>query len=102
MPNVTEEAVMNSLSQVIDPEINIDIVSLGLIYNVDVKENDEVHVIMTLTTPGCPMAGMLAQNAEQAVMSMDGVKDVLIEVSFEPPWAPSMMSEEAKKKLGIS
>lgn len=48
------------------------------------------------------MAGMLAQNAEQAVMSMDGVKDVLIEVSFEPPWAPSMMSEEAKKKLGIS
>jgi len=101
MAKVTEDQVMAKLSTVMDPEINLDIVSLGLIYNVEISEDDEVHVIMTLTTPGCPMAGMLAQGAESALLNMNGVKDVLIEVVFEPPWNPSMMSDEAKKQLGL-
>jgi len=101
MPNLTEEKVMEALSHVNDPEVNVNIVDLGLIYNVEINDKDEVHVLMTLTTPGCPMGATLAEGAEAAVMGLEGVKDVLIEVTFEPPWNVNMMSDFAKDKLGI-
>ncbi|MBZ0266143.1 iron-sulfur cluster assembly protein [bacterium] len=101
MPKVSEEQVLGALATVNDPEINVNIVDLGLIYNVDINDADEAHVIMTLTTPGCPMSQTLAQGAEQSVMNLDGIKDVLIEIVFDPPWTPAMMSDSAKKLLGI-
>ncbi len=101
MAAVTEEQIMDALHTVIDPEIHIDIVELGLIYNVSINEANEAHVLMTVTTPGCPLVNKLAQDAETAVMNLEGVKDVLIEVTFEPPWNVNMMSDYAKEKLGV-
>ncbi|MBD3166919.1 DUF59 domain-containing protein [bacterium] len=101
MAELTEDKIMDALTEVIDPELHIDIVSLGLIYNVDINDDKEVHVLMTLTTPGCPLGQSIAQGAEQAVLKTEGVKDALIEVTFEPPWNVNMMSDLAKDQLGI-
>ncbi len=101
MATLTEEKIMEVLGTVIDPELHIDIVNMGLIYNVKINDDNEVYVLMTLTTPGCPMGHQIAQMCEQAIMQHDGVKDVLIEVTFEPPWNVNMMSDFAKDKLGI-
>ncbi len=101
MAELTEEKIMDALSTVIDPEIHINIVELGLIYNASINDSNEVHVLMTVTTPGCPLINKLAQDAEKAVMDLEGVKDVLIEVTFEPPWNVNMMSDYAKEKLGV-
>ncbi|MEE8640563.1 MAG: iron-sulfur cluster assembly protein [bacterium] len=98
---VTEEAVMESLGTVNDPEIpGMSIVDLGLIYGVAV-EGGKVDVKMTVTAPGCPMAHYMAEMAKKAVEEMEGVDEANVEVVFEPPWKPEMMSDEAKKKLGF-
>ncbi len=99
--SVTEQQVMDALSTVNDPEVSLNIVDLGLIYDVKINEDNEVHVVMTLTMTGCPLGQTLAQGAESAIMGIDGVKDVLIEVTFEPSWNANMMSDFAKEKLGI-
>lgn len=96
---VTKAQVREALKRVIDPEIGINIVDLGLIYDVKV-ENDVAHVYMTLTVPGCPLANMLTQQAEKAVRAVEGIKDVKLELTWDPPWNPKMMSEDAKRKLG--
>ncbi len=101
MSKITEDSIMDSLTKVMDPELHIDIVNLGLIYDVKINDDDEAHVLMTLTTPGCPMGQSIAQDAESAVMGVEGVKDVLIEIVFEPPWNVNMLSEIAKDKLGL-
>ncbi len=101
MANVTTEAVYDALATVIDPELHMNIVDLGLIYDVKVNENDEVHVVMTLTSMGCPLGDTIARNCEAAVLGLDGVKDALIEIVFEPPWNLNMLSDYAKDKLGI-
>jgi len=98
---LTEERVMDALSEVIDPELDINLVDLGLIYSVTINEENEVHVLMTLTTMGCPMGESIAKSCEQAVLGMEGVKDALIEVTFEPPWNINMMSDFAKDRLGL-
>ena len=98
---VTEEKVKEALSQVVDPEIGLDIVNLGFIYEVDINEG-KVEVNMTLTTRGCPMHQFLGKQAEEAVKSIDGVEDVAISIVFDPPWNPKMMSQAAKDKLGFS
>lgn len=98
---LTEDRVMDALSTVIDPELNINIVDLGLIYSVKIDEKNEVHVLMTLTTMGCPMGDSIAKGAETAVMDIESVKDVLIEITFEPPWNMNMMSDFAKDRLGL-
>ena len=98
---VTEDRVMDALQEVIDPELNINIVDLGLVYSVSINDDNEVHVLMTLTTMGCPMGESIAKSSEQAVMAIEGVKDVLIEVTFEPPWGINMMSDFAKDRLGL-
>jgi metal-sulfur cluster biosynthetic enzyme len=92
---------MEALGTVNDPEIpGLSIVDLGLIYGVEV-EGGKVAVRMTVTAPGCPMAHFMAQMAKEAVEGLDGVDEADVEVVFEPPWNPEMMSAEARKKLGF-
>lgn len=96
----TQDDVLKALSTVIDPEIGISITDLGLIYGVQV-EGGKVDVKMTLTTVGCPMANRLRQDAQDAVARMEGVTEAQVELIWDPPWNPSMMSEEARMRLGI-
>jgi metal-sulfur cluster biosynthetic enzyme len=98
---LTQEEVYNSLREVYDPEIPVSIVDLGLIYDVIISSGSNVNIKMTLTTPGCGMGAMIAQQAEAAVIEA-GADNVLVEVVWDPPWNPDMMSEEAKQKLGIT
>ena len=99
---ITQEQVIEALKECYDPEIPVNIVDLGLIYGVDVIPEDQVKVTMTLTTPGCGMAHSIAMQAKQRVFQIPGVKDATVTVVWEPPWDPSRMSEEAKKKLGMA
>ncbi len=97
---VTAEEVRDVLKNVYDPEIPVNVVDLGLIYNIAVDEGN-VDVTMTLTAPGCGMGPMIAQQAEWAISEIDGVEDVEVEMVFDPPWSPEMISEDGKKLLGI-
>ena len=96
---VTKEMVLEVMSNIYDPEIPVDIVNLGLIYDVDIQDGN-VQIKMTLTSPGCPTAGELVYEAQTLVEEMPGVKEVTVEVVWDPPWDPSRMSEEAKQALG--
>ena len=84
-----------------DPEIPVNIVDLGLVYDVQVKDTGDVYVQMTLTFPGCGMGPYIGQQAEWAVQELDGVEEVEIEMVFDPPWSPELISEEARSQLGI-
>lgn len=95
------DLIIDNLKEVYDPEIPVNIYDLGLIYNIDVDENNKANVIMTLTAPGCPVADMLVEDTRQAALSAEGVEDVHVELTFEPPWDKSMMSEEARLELGF-
>ena len=97
---VTKEGVIEIMKQVYDPEIPVNVVDLGLVYDVAVSEGD-VHVLMTLTAPGCGMGPMIAQQAEFAISEVEGVDDVEVEMIFDPPWNPDMITEDGKKLLGI-
>ena len=97
---LTTEAVYESLKTVFDPEIPVNVVDLGLIYDVQVTKGD-VYVQMTLTFPGCGMGPFIAQQAEWAIQDVEGVEDVEIELVFDPPWSPDLISEEARSQLGI-
>lgn len=99
---ITAEQVREALKECYDPEIPVNIVDLGLIYDIQVSPEDEVLVTMTLTTPGCGMAQNIALQAKAKAMAVPGVKDAKVTVVWEPPWDPSRMSDEAKKKLGWS
>ncbi|MGM0640083.1 MAG: metal-sulfur cluster assembly factor [Thermotogota bacterium] len=101
MPKVTEEQVIKALENVYDMEIGFDVVSLGLIYNVDIDDNNNVHVDMTLTTPMCPLAGMMVEDAKSKVSQVEGINEVDVELTFDPPWDPSKASEEVRRLLGI-
>ena len=101
MANVTVEEVTEALKEVYDPEIPVNVVDLGLIYGVDVDEDDHVHVSMTLTAAGCGMGPFIAQQAEWAIADVDGVKDVDVEIVFDPPWSPDLITEDGKKLLGL-
>lgn len=100
---ITKERVMEVLKNCYDPEIPINIVDMGLIYGVDVNnEEGKVHVTMTLTGQGCPAHQSMSEDARMRVLtSVDGVKDCVVEVVWEPPWHPRMMTPEAKRQLGI-
>ena len=97
---VTKEDVLTALSEVMDPELGVSLVDLGLIYDVDVAE-DKVDVKMTLTAPGCPMHSIMRQNAQDRITKMEGVSEANVQVVWDPPWKPEMMSEKAKKQLGF-
>ena len=97
---VTQEEVLEALKTVYDPEIPINVVDLGLVYEVKVN-GANVYVQMTLTAPGCGMGPHIAQQAEWAVADVEGVEDVQIEMVFDPPWSPDRISEEAKASMGL-
>ena len=92
--------IYESLKAVYDPEIPVNIVDLGLIYDVQINDSN-VYVQMTLTAPGCGMGPYIAQQAEWAIQELDGVEDVEIELVFEPAWSPDLISEDARNQLGI-
>jgi metal-sulfur cluster biosynthetic enzyme len=96
----SEDDVMDALSNVIDPELGLDFVELGLIYGVEVDQGN-VHVTFTLTTPGCPIGPQVTEQIEEFVGELDGVKTVESEMVFTPPWSPEKMSEDAKFALGF-
>lgn len=106
---ITPELIREGLKKVIDPELNINIVDLGLVYDVQLspeKKGNEPWVIitMTLTTPGCPLAGMFEQMTKDALWGTPGLDvdhDIKIILTFDPPWVSDMMSEEAKAELGL-
>lgn len=95
------EKIVSVLKSIYDPEIPVDIYELGLIYDVLVNEENEVKILMTLTTPNCPVAETLPVEVEEKVKSLDMVKDAEVEITFDPPWTQDLMSEEAKLELGL-
>ncbi|AWV22748.1 putative cytosolic protein [Roseomonas mucosa] len=98
---VQEDAVLNALKTVFDPEIPVDIYEMGLIYAVEIGEDGTVKVEMTLTTPSCPSAQELPTMVEEAVRTVPNVSDVEVEVVWDPPWDPSRMSEDARLALNM-
>jgi len=95
------EDVVDVMRSIYDPEIPVDIYELGLIYDVNVSEDGDVHILMTLTSPNCPVAESLPEEVREKASSLDAVKEVEVEITFDPPWNKDMMSEEAKLELGM-
>ena len=95
------EKIVKVLKTIYDPEIPVDIYELGLIYDVFVNEDNDVKILMTLTSPNCPVAESLPAEVEEKVKSLDELKDVEVEITFDPPWTQELMSEEAKLELGL-
>ena len=101
---VTKAMVMKKLGKVMDPELHVDIVSLGLIYDVEFQtQNSKLHITMTLTTPGCPLAPVIDTLIRDALEGIPGLRreDIELELVWEPAWTKDMMSEETKLKLGM-
>ena len=95
------DKIVGVLKSIFDPEIPVDIYELGLIYDVFVNEDSEVKILMTLTTPNCPVAETLPKEVEEKVKSLDEVTDAEVEITFDPPWSKDLISEEAKLELGL-
>lgn len=95
------DRVIDVLHTVYDPEIPVDVYELGLIYNIEVSDKGEVYILMTMTTPNCPMIESLPQEIKEKIKAMEGVNGVRVEVTFDPTWDKDMMSEEAKLQLGF-
>jgi len=98
---VIKNEAVEKIKTIYDPEIPVNIFELGLVYEVTVKDNKDVHVLMTLTAPACPAAEILPEEVQEKVGSVEGVEEVEVEITFEPPWDMEMMSDEAKLELGF-
>lgn len=98
---VLGEQIVEVLRSIYDPEIPVDIYELGLIYDVQVSTNSDVKVLMTLTSPNCPVAESLPEEVKERVRSINDVNEVEVELTFDPPWDKDMMSDEAKLELGF-
>ena len=96
-----EQKIINMLKTIFDPEIPVDIYELGLIYEINIDENFDVEIVMTLTSPNCPVAETLPVDVENKVEEVHGIKSVKVNIVFDPPWERDMMSEEAKLDLGM-
>ena len=96
-----EGEIVNILKYIYDPEIPVNIYDLGLIYNIDADENNNVEITMTLTAPNCPIADQIVQEVETQLKNIDGVNEVNVNLVFDPPWDKEMMSDEAKLELGL-
>lgn len=96
-----ESEIVNVLKYIYDPEIPVNIYDLGLIYNIDVDENNNVEIDMTLTAPNCPIADQILQEVEDQVKNIEDVKETKVNLVFDPPWDKEMMSDEAKLELGM-
>ena len=99
--NKLEADIIAVLKTVYDPEIPVSIYDLGLIYNIDIKQNKDVAILMTLTTPHCPVAQVLPKQIEDAVATLEEVGEVKVEITWEPEWKTDMMSESARLELGL-
>ncbi len=97
---LTKKEVMKVLEKVMDPEINISIVALGLIYGIDINGSN-AKIRMTLTTPHCPMGALIVEDVRNAAKKIKGIKNVEIELVFDPPWSPERLSKDVRKKLGF-
>ena len=97
----TQQDVIDIVKTIFDPEIPVDIYELGLIYDIMINEDFDVKIMMTLTTPNCPVAETLPVDVEEKVKTIEGVNDVKVEITFEPAWSQDLMSDEAKLELGI-
>jgi len=95
------EKIVDVIKTIYDPEIPVDIYELGLIYDVFVNEDSDVKVLMTLTSPNCPVAETLPMEVEEKIRSIEGVRNAEVEITFDPTWTQDMMSEEAKLELGF-
>lgn len=100
-PHELEEKVIKAIKKVFDPEIPVNVYDLGLIYDISITAQNEVVVLMTLTAPSCPEAGVLPQKVEDSVKSLHDVTDAKVLLTFDPPWNKSMMSEAAQLELGF-
>ncbi len=96
-----KEKIKAALATVFDPEIPVNILELGFIYNIDIKENKDVNILMTLTAPNCPVAESLPIEVQQQVANVEGVGNVTVEVTFDPPWSMDRISDAAKLELGL-
>ena len=96
-----KQSVIDALKSVYDPEIPVDIYELGLIYDIDISEDGDAIVTMTLTTPHCPVAESLPNEVELRVLSVPGIRDAVVNLVWTPPWDPSKMSDEARLELGM-
>lgn len=102
MSEVTlRDQIETVLHTVHDPEIPVNIFELGLVYEIKIGDNNHVNITMTLTAPGCPVAGDIIREVEEKVRGVEGVSDVHVHLTFDPPWTKDMMSEEAKLELGF-
>ena len=95
------EKIVEILHTIYDPEIPVDIYELGLVYDVFINENKDVRILMTLTSPNCPVAEVLPMEVQEKVKTIDEINEVEVELTFDPPWGQEMMSEEAKLELGF-
>ncbi len=106
MAQVKEKQVIEILKQCFDPELPVDLWNLGLIYNIQIQESydetkSDVNIVMSLTTPGCSMGQNMAQDIKTKLESLDEVNRAFVEVTFDPPWNPEMITDEAREKLGL-
>ena len=97
---VNEEIIRESLKGILDPELGLNIVDLGLIYDIAIQDGD-VHIAYTLTALGCPIGPMISEQIEETVLALPGVKKAIAELTFSPPWDPSRMSDELREELGF-
>ena len=96
-----QKQIITKIKTIYDPEIPVDVYELGLIYDIDVNDEGNVHIVMTLTSPNCPSAEQIPQEVEEKTRMVEGVKEVAVQLTFDPPWDKDMMSEEAQLELGF-
>lgn len=101
MATLTDDVVFEALKAVLDPEIGINIVDLGLVYGIDVNENNDVEVTMTLTSMGCPLGPVIIQDIQQTVGKLDGSGETFVRIVWSPQWTPDRMTEDGRDELGI-
>jgi FeS assembly SUF system protein len=96
-----EQRIVETLKTIYDPEIPVNIYELGLIYEINIEENGEARILMTLTTPNCPVAESLPAEVKDKVRQVEGVSDAEVTLTFDPPWEEDMLSDEARLELGL-
>ncbi|MEN3046009.1 MAG: iron-sulfur cluster assembly protein [Candidatus Hydrothermales bacterium] len=96
---LSKEKILEKMKNVYDPEIPVNVVDLGLVYDVKIEEGGKVNILMTLTAPGCPIYSYIAEQVKRELKTLEGVKEVNVEFTFDPPWSPERVTEEGKEAL---
>jgi len=99
--SLSEEKIRELLSDVYDPELHVDIVSLGLVYNIEITEDSDVKLLITLTFPGCPFGPAIVEEIEEKLKDLEGIRNVVIDITFEPPWTPDRMDPDVRAALNL-